>query len=222
MTHANLNTLIKRLGYTFQTEAIFKEALTHRSAGKPHNERLEFLGDAVLNLVIANELLNRHPTLKEGEISPLRASLVQRDTLAAIAKELSLGECLFLGPGEIKTEGVKRTSLLANALEALFGAVFVDGGFEAAERLILSVYHSRLNSKVSVKDAKTELQEYLHANKISLPIYELIQSTGAAHAKHFHVVCTIQALDLSKEGRGTTRRKAEQEAAQAILTHLKK
>ncbi len=223
MAHADIKQLSSQLGYTFQAEATLKEALTHRSAGKPHNERLEFLGDAVLNLVIADELLKRHPGLKEGELSPIRASLVRGDTLAAIAKELALGQYLSLGPGEIKTGGTERTSTLADALEALFGAVFVDGGFAAAQALILQVYHKRLSAQqVSAKDAKTELQEYLHANKIPLPSYKLIQSTGAAHAKNFQVACTIEALGLSQEGNATTRRKAEQQAALNMLKHLKK
>lgn len=226
MALENIKKLNTRLEYTFQSEGTLKQALTHCSAGTPHNERLEFLGDSVLNLIITNALFKRYPNLKEGELSPLRAELVKGETLAIIAKELALGECLSLGPGEIKTGGTERTSILADALEAIFGAVFLDGGFNAAEALILRVYHSRLEqhhaNQASGIDSKTELQEYLHAHKIPLATYTLIQTKGAAHAQEFHVSCSIKSLDLSKKGSGTTRRKAEQLAAYAVLKHLKK
>ncbi len=222
----NIKPLSKRLGYTFQSEATLKQALTHRSASTPHNERLEFLGDAVLSLVISDALFKRYPNLKEGELSPLRAALVKGETLAVIAKELDLGSHLLLGPGEIKTGGTERTSILADAFEAILGAVFLDGGFKAAEALILRVYHSRLEThqanQAAVKDSKTELQEYLHAHHIPLATYTLIQTKGAAHAQEFHVSCTIESLGLSKESSSTTRRKAEQLAAFAVLKQLKK
>ncbi|MDX2345919.1 MAG: ribonuclease III [Legionella sp.] len=215
-----------QLEYNFQNPTYLKQALTHRSAGTRHNERLEFLGDAVLDLVIADVLLKRYPELKEGELSPLRAELVKGETLAVIAKELNLGEALYLGAGEIKTGGAERTSILANALEAIFGAVFLDGGFQAAEKLILQIYHSRLGqhhaNQASAKDAKTELQEYLHAHKMPLAVYTLTETKGAAHAQEFFVTCSISALNLSKKGCSTTRRKAEQLAAEALLKHLKK
>ena len=218
--------LSAHLGYTFQSDAYFKQALTHRSAGAPHNERLEFLGDAILNLVMADILYQRYPALKEGELSPLRAELVKGETLATIAKELALSELLSLGPGEIKTGGAKRTSILADALEAIFGAVYLDGGFEAAKQVILNVYDSRLKqhrpNQAAIKDAKTALQEYLHAHKIPLATYTLIQTEGAQHAQQFHVSCTISSLNLSKKGQSTTRRKAEQLAADAVLKQLQK
>ncbi|MCH9755737.1 MAG: ribonuclease III [Gammaproteobacteria bacterium] len=226
MPPLNTKQLSIRLGYTFQSEATLKQALTHRSFGAPHNERLEFLGDSILNLVIANALFKRYPNLKEGELSPLRAELVKGETLAVIAKELDLGEYLLLGPGEIKTGGAKRTSILADTLEAILGAVFLDGGFEITEKLVLNIYHSRLEqhsaNQASIKDSKTELQEYLHAKKMPLATYTLIKTEGAAHAQEFHVSCTVESLGLSKESRGTTRRKAEQLAACAIIKHLKK
>jgi ribonuclease-3 len=226
MGSESLQKLSTRLGYLFQNTAYFTQALTHRSAGTPHNERLEFLGDAVLDLVIADVLLKRYPTHKEGELSLLRAELVKGESLAIIAKELQIGEALYLGPGETKTGGATRTSILANALEAILGAVFLDGGFQAAEKLILHVYHSRLinhhANHTSVKDAKTELQEYLHANKIPLANYVLIQTEGAQHAQKFHVSCNIPSLKLSKKASGTTRRKAEQLAAAALLKYFNK
>jgi ribonuclease III len=218
--------LSARLGYTFQNTVYFKQALTHRSAGTPHNERLEFLGDAVLDLVIADVLLKRYPALKEGELSPLRAELVKGETLAIIARELHIGEVISLGAGEIKTGGAKRTSILANALEAIFGAVFLDGGFKAAENLILHVYQSRLAThqanQASARDAKTELQEYLHTHKIPLASYTLIETKGAAHIQEFYVSCSIASLNLSKKASGTTRRKAEQLAAEALLKYFNK
>jgi ribonuclease III len=226
MTHKENIALSARLGYVFKSEAYLKQALTHRSAGTPHNERLEFIGDAVLSLVIANLLFKRYPTLKEGELSPLRAELVKGDTLAIIAKELNLGGTLSLGPGEIKNGGAKRASILADAFEAILGAVFLDGGFQAAELVILHVYHSRIEhhhaKQASAKDSKTELQEYLHAHHIPLATYALVQTEGAPHAQTFHISCSISSLDLSKKGSCTTRRKAEQLAACALLKHLKK
>ncbi|MCH9689848.1 MAG: ribonuclease III [Gammaproteobacteria bacterium] len=226
MTHEKNTTLSVRLGYVFQSEAYLKQALTHRSAGTPHNERLEFVGDAVLSLVIANLLFKRYPSLKEGELSPLRAELVKGDTLAVIAKELNLGEILHLGPGEIKNGGAERASILADALEAIFGAVFLDGGYQAAELVILHVYHSRIEhhhaKQASAKDSKTELQEYLHAHHIPLATYALVQTEGAPHAQTFHVSCTISSLDLSEKRSSATRKKAEQLAASALLKHLKK
>lgn len=225
MTHEEKTALNARLGYVFKSEAYLKQALTHRSAGTPHNERLEFIGDAVLSLVIANLLFERYPTLKEGELSPLRAELVKGDTLAVIAKELNLGDILHLGPGEVKNGGTERASILADALEAIFGAVFLDGGFQAAERVILHVYHSRMEhhhaKQASAKDSKTELQEYLHAHHLPLATYALLQAEGAPHAQTFHVSCTVSSLNLSKKGISTTRRKAEQLAAFELLKHLK-
>ncbi|MDF1677632.1 MAG: ribonuclease III [Legionellaceae bacterium] len=226
MTHINTQALCSHLQYTFKSKKALQQALTHRSFGTPHNERLEFLGDAVLNLVIADALLKRYPDLPEGKLSPMRAALVKGETLACIAKELSLNEYLLLGPGEIKTKGAHRTSILADALEAIFGAIFLDGGFTAAEAAILHVYHARLeahNAKQAANtDFKTALQEYLHAHKIPLPTYRLIQTKGAAHTQTFHVTCSIDTLNISKTGQGPTRRKAEQMAASALLKHLKK
>ncbi len=226
MTDVDTKVLCTHLQYLFKSEKILQQALTHRSFGTPHNERLEFLGDAVLNLVIADALLKRYPSLPEGKLSPMRAELVKGETLACIAKELHLSEYLLLGPGEIKTKGAYRTSILADALEAVFGAIFLDGGFTAAEAAVLQVYRARLethNAKQAANtDFKTALQEYLHAHKIPLPTYKLIQTKGAAHTQTFHVTCNIDILNLSKSGQGPTRRKAEQLAASALLKHLRK
>ena len=178
----------------------------------------------MLSLVIADALFKRYPSQKEGKLSVLRAELVKGETLAIIAKEHALGALIKLGAGEIKTGGAERTSILANALEALLGAVFWDGGFEAATRVILNMYHTRLeqNAMLTTKDAKTELQEHLHAHKIPLARYSLIQTEGAQHAQQFHVLCSVDSLRLSEKGQGKTRRSAEQAAALALLSQLEK
>ena len=220
-----MQALMKKLDYIFQDDAYLKEALTHRSAGTPHNERLEFLGDAVLDLVIADALLKQHKTLKEGEISPIRAALVKGETLAIIAKELGLPDAIYLGPGEIKTGGATRSKILANALEAIFGAIFMDGGYHQAEKAILKLYAPYLTQEnpheILQKDAKTALQEYLHAHKMPLASYTLTATKGAAHAQTFHITCSIKAHNLSETGVGSSRKKAEQIAAASLLKHLK-
>jgi ribonuclease III len=219
----NMQTLTKHLGYTFASSAYLTQALTHRSANATHNERLEYLGDAVLDCVIAEALFIRYPALSEGKLTRMRASLVKGETLAELAKKIELGDALILGQGERHNQGHTRTSTLADALEAIFGAVFLDGGFDASKKVILSVYQSHLDQltpETSIKDAKTELQEYAHAKKLPTPRYTITKTEGDVHAQHFYVACHINTLHTA--GEGTTRRKAEQLAAEKLLEQLKR
>jgi len=215
--------LSKRLGYVFAQPALLQRALTHRSYAPDHNERLEFLGDSVLGCVIAKHLYNSYPQLSEGELSRLRSNLVREETLATLAQQLDLGSQLRLGEGELKSGGFRRPSILADVLEALFGAVFLDGGFADAERVMLNLYIPYLE-KVDVqtlgKDAKTLLQEYLQGKRIPLPSYSVIATEGEAHAQSFQVECVIPTLKISARGTGTSRRNAEQQAAQAAYQQL--
>ena len=223
MQNKNHTHLTKQLGYTFKSEAYLKQALTHRSAGTSHNERLEYLGDSVLNFVISNDLFKRYPELTEGELSRLRAHLVKGETLASIASELALGDMLYLGAGEIKNKGAERKSTLADALEAIFGAVFLDAGFEACEDVILRVFQTHLKQhtpETNTKDPKTALQEYMQAQKMPLPTYTLTHAKGEDHNKLFYISCTASSLNLSEKGVSKTRRSAEQIAALALLEKL--
>ena len=225
MPNKHYKHLTKQIGYSFTSEAYLKQALTHRSAGTPHNERLEYLGDSVLNFVISNDLFKRYPDLTEGELSRLRAHLVKGETLASIASELALGEALYMGAGEVKNKGFERKSTLADALEAIFGAVFLDGGFDACEQVILSVFDTRLKqhtAETNTKDPKTELQEYMQAQKMQLPTYTLTHTEGDDHSKLFYITCAASSLNLSEKGVSKTRRGAEQIAALALLGVLKK
>lgn len=217
--------LQERLGYTFASAKLLQQALTHRSHSTPHNERLEFLGDSVLNCIVAAELYARFGALKEGELSRLRASLVREQTLSELAGALELGEQLRLGEGELKSGGFRRPSILADALEALLGAVFLDGGFEAARTVALRLYQPLLDSadpSTADKDAKTLLQEWLQSRKYALPQYNVVSTHGAAHDQRFEVECLIKALDLRTTGTGTSRRLAEQEAARGAYERLNK
>ncbi len=212
-----------KLGYECRDPALLEAALTHRSATGPHNERLEFLGDAVLNCVVAMLMYRNYPAADEGDLSRFRASLVSGDSLAAIAGELGLGERLRLGSGELKSGGFRRKSILADALEALFGAIYLDGGFEAAERVIGMVLLQRLDSLPSaaeLKDPKTRLQEALQARGLNLPVYVVESIHGEAHNQIFRVRCAVDALKLNTFGEGLSRRRAEQEAARALLDQL--
>jgi len=212
------------LGYTFRRAELLTRALTHRSFGSPHNERLEFLGDSILNCVIAAELYHRFPGLREGELSRLRANLVREPTLHQIAQRLALGEQLRLGEGELKSGGYTRASILADAIEALFGAVFLDGGFEAAERAVLELYRPLIDAidpKATAKDPKTQLQELLQARKQPLPRYGVVSTQGAAHSQTFEVECLIPELELRTTGSGASRRLAEQEAARAAYNLIR-
>lgn len=215
--------LREALGYDCRDEAMLEAALTHRSAGGQHYERLEFLGDAVLNCVVAMLVFREFGAATEGELSRFRASLVSGETLAVIAAEVGLGEQLRLGSGELRSGGFRRKSILADALEALFGAIYLDGGFDAAARAIERLFLPRLTglpSAAELKDPKTRLQEALQARALPLPVYSVENVSGEPHAQTFRVSCTIEALGLSATGEGQSRRRAEQEAAQGALERL--
>jgi ribonuclease III len=216
--------LEKALGYAFADPGLLQTALTHRSHSTPHNERLEFIGDSVLNCAIALELYRRFPALTEGDMSRLRANLVRQDTLHQIADALSLGTVLRLGEGELKSGGHQRPSILADAVEAIIGAVHLDAGFDAAAALVGRLYAERLAAIVpgqQIKDPKTRLQEYLQGRRLALPKYALLDTSGEAHAQSFRVACEIPALRLTTEGVGASRRAAEQMAAEKALETLK-
>lgn len=218
-----LDNLAGRLGYQFKNAALLAQALTHRSFASNNNERLEFLGDGALNFIIANQLYNRFNKLPEGDLSRLRAQLVKETTLCEIAINLSVGESLRLGEGEMKSAGWKRPSILADALEAIVGAVYIDGGHLAAEALVLQLFGERINQidpKIIDKDAKSQLQEYLQAKKIALPDYSVVLIEGEAHAQTFKIACNIEKLNINTVGEGTSRRSAEQQAAQLALDKI--
>lgn len=211
------------LGYECQKGALLEAALTHRSAGGAHNERLEFLGDAVLNCVVAKLVFTEFGAADEGDLSRFRASLVSGESLAVIAQEIRLGEHLRLGSGELKSGGFRRKSILADALEALFGAIYLDGGFEAAEGVIERLFVPRLAnlpSAAELKDPKTRLQEALQAQGLPLPVYSVDAITGEAHNQQFTVVCVVDTLGLKTTASGPSRRRAEQAAAQLLLDEL--
>lgn len=211
------------LGYEPKDLTLFRAALTHRSAPGPNNERLEFLGDAVLNLVVAHHLYVAFPDASEGDLSRLRARVVSGEPLAETAASLKLGEALQLGSGELKTGGFRRQSILADAFEAVCGALYLDGGLAVAEGVIERLFEPRiaaLPAPHELKDAKTRLQEYLQSRGLMLPRYRVERIEGEAHEQTFHVTCEVPALRLSGEGRGSSRRRAEQEAAERILSDL--
>jgi ribonuclease-3 len=215
--------LQRKLGYSFAQASLLQQALTHRSHSVAHNERIEFLGDSVLNCCIAHQLYQRFGELKEGELSRLRANLVRQATLAELAQHLELGTYLRLGEGELKSGGYRRPSILADGLEALFGAFFLDGGFVAAQGVILGLYASmleRLDPQILGKDPKTLLQELLQARKIPLPQYAVVATQGAAHSQQFQVECQIPQLAIRTTGFGASRRIAEQEAAQLAFAQM--
>ena len=208
--------LVAKLGRGFVRAELLEQALTHRSFSSVHNERLEFIGDAVLNCVIAEALFAAFPGMQEGELSRLRAHLVNRDTLARMGRGLELGAALRFGDGEQKSGGADRASIIADALEAVFGAVFQDGGFEAAKQVILGVFSKELGAldpSSLGKDPKTRLQEWLQARKLAVPDYVVVNVTGHAHAQTFTVECRIPSLDVVASGTGSSRRTAEQAAA---------
>lgn len=209
--------------YLFRKSELLRQALTHRSYSATHNERLEFLGDGVLNCVIADQLYQRFSALPEGDLSRLRAQLVRQDTLHRLALRLDIGSALKLGEGELRSGGAERPSILADALEALLGAVYLDGGFDAARTLIASLYAELLDGldpSKALKDPKTRLQEWLQARKKALPNYILYETSGAAHAQSFVVACEIASPKLRTLGEGGSRRAAEQEAARLALEAL--
>lgn len=219
----SLASLQKNLGYQFQQTALLLQALTHRSFANTNNERLEYLGDGALNFIIANELYQRFPNLPEGDLSRLRAQLVKEASLFAIAQTLQLGELLKLGEGELKSAGWRRPSILSDALEAIIGAVYLDGGFVVAQQLVQRLYRAQIETidpNVISKDAKSQLQEHLQSKKIALPDYRIVSIEGEAHAQTFTVACDINQLQISTIGEGTSRRNAEQKAAQLAMEKI--
>lgn len=220
----SLDRLQDRLGHRFCDPGLLNEALTHRSFGQPNNERFEFLGDSILNCVMSMVLFARFEQLREGELSRVRASLVRQDALHRIARDLDLGEALRLGEGELKSGGSSRPSILADALKAVFAAVFLDGGFDAAKSVIDRLYVpllAEVDPRRPSKDAKTALQEWLQARKVALPTYVMVQSLGEAHAQEFEVACEVPKLGIRTLGRGPSRRIAEQQSAELALTALR-
>lgn len=216
-------SLYKCLGYTFKDVNNLKQALTHRSASKKHNERLEFLGDAILGMVIAKALYSRFPVQPEGKLTRMRSSLVKGDTLAKVAREFELGELLLLGPGELKSGGFRRDSILADAVEAIIGAIYLEAGMDTCEKLVLKWFAPRikqLDPEAVSKDDKTRLQEYLQGNKQPLPVYEVTDIKGKSHDQTFYVTCTASGLKRPIVGVGNSRRKAEQKAARQALEKL--
>ena len=220
-----LARLTQALGYRFRNPLLLEQALTHRSLGSRNNERLEFLGDALLNAVVANELFVRYPDIDEGALSRLRARLVSQPTLAALATELELGRHLRMASSEAKSGGQQRGSIQADAVEAVIGAVFLDGGYESAQRMILQLLAMRLAQPTSVealKDSKTRLQEMLQARGLPLPIYSLEKTSGENHEQTFYVSCRIEALKIGADGVASNRRAAEQDAAHHVLELLQR
>lgn len=211
-------------GHRFADAALLRQAFTHRSAGSPHNERLEFLGDALLNLIVAEQLYARWPKADEGAMTRARAELVRESTLAAIARSLDLGARLTLGPGEMKSGGHRRDSILADAVEALIAAIYLDAGFDACRTAVLGLLEPLLAGLPPLhqvgKDPKTRLQEWLQARQLPLPAYTLLSETGDEHDKTFHVACTLSEPPLAAEGEAGSRRAAEQRAAEAVLEKL--
>ncbi len=222
---ASLSALIERLGYEYRDEQLVVLALSHRSVGKRNNERLEFLGDSVLNFIISDALYHQFPQAREGELSQMRARLVKGETLAQMARDFALGEHLILGPGEMKSGGHRRESILADTVEALIGAIYLDGGMAAARETVLAWFASRLaNIEPAAranKDAKTRLQEWLQARKQPLPEYVLVATSGSEHRQRFTVQCRVAAVEDAFCGEGSSRRAAEQAAAQSALDTLK-
>jgi ribonuclease-3 len=215
-----LAELEERLQYKFRSGELLQQAVTHRSHGVVHNERLEFLGDSVLNCVVAQLLFLKYARLDEGDLSRLRANLVKQQSLSEIAERMGLSDFLRLGEGEMKSGGFRRPSILADTMEAVFGAVFVDGGFEGAREVISRLFEPVLkvvDPKTLGKDSKTLLQEYLQAKRLPLPVYTVVETRGAAHNQEFEVECSIPKLDVGVRGNGRSRRGAEQSAAKLAL-----
>ena len=213
-------------GYQFQQQQLLQQALTHRSfARSDNNERLEFLGDSVLNLIISNHIYHRFADADEGGLSRIRASLVKQSTLARVARRINLGDAIRLGSGELKSGGFRRASILADALEAAVGAIYLDGGYAAAEAAVLGLYRDELDAidlRAEFKDPKTRLQEYLQSRQRELPVYAVEQTTGKAHSQVFTVSCTLADLELRETGSGSSRKGAEQQAAQKLLDRLER
>ena len=220
MLNQQQKSLCKKLQCEFTNPELLQQALTHRSANKNNNERLEYLGDAILSFVIAEELFTRFPHVKEGKLSRLRASLVKGVTLAEIARELSLGDELILGPGELKSGGFRRESILADAVEAIFGALYLDSGLPSVKRLILRLYKERLDSinvEQVIKDPKTRLQELLQSHKQPLPLYSVSEVKTDAQSPLFEASCQVALLEKVVVARGRSHQKAEQKSAERAL-----
>jgi ribonuclease-3 len=220
-----LDQLQSALAYQFKDVTLLSQALTHRSKGSKNNERLEFLGDSILGFVAADLLYSRFKKSPEGHLSRFRASLVKKETLAELAREFSLGDYLRLGSGELKSGGFRRDSILADGMEAIFGAMYLDGGLEDVRKLIercLSARLDNLSAETDLKDPKTRLQEYLQSRRLELPDYTVTQTHGDAHEQEFEVQCTVVGLEQPVKGAGSSRRKAEQAAAKLALKKLLK
>lgn len=217
--------LCLKLGYSFSNAKLLKMALTHRSSDEENNERLEFLGDSIINCIMAEMLYLKFPFAQEGDLSRWRASLINRDMLGRLARELDLGSFLFLGPGELKTGGFERQSILSCAIEAVIGAIYLDGGFIVVRECVLRWYQPLLHTvsfETSHKDPKTQLQEYLQSIRFPLPIYFVDSVSGESHQQYFTVSCQIEGFQQKAIGKGTSRRRAEQEAASIMLGMIKK
>lgn len=213
---AHRDEFCQKIGYIFKKHALLHEALTHRSHSAPHNERLEFLGDGVLNCAVAGLIFRCFPDLPEGDLSRLRANLVNQQALSELAFGLNLGELIRFGDGELKSGGNRRPSILADALEAVLGAVYLDSSFAKAEEVVAKLYMpmlQNLDSKTLGKDPKTLLQEYLQSHKLALPEYSVVTTIGKAHKKHFKVECVVSEFNIRTIGEGASRRRAEQDAA---------
>ena len=211
-------------GYQFKQASLLEQALTHRSYSRQlNNERLEFLGDSILNLIISNHIYERFSAADEGDLSRIRASLVKEETLAQVARQIDLGDYIHLGGGELKSGGFRRASILSDALEALIGAIYLDSDYAQTETAVLHLYQEQLqnvDAGANLRDPKTRLQEHLQANKNSLPSYQVEKITGKSHDQVFTVSCKLTDLDMQSNGKGSSRKKAEQQAAQTILDKL--
>lgn len=217
-----MNLLEKKLNYKFKNPKLLNVALRHRSFGGVSNERLEFLGDSIVNFVIAAELFRKYPEFEEGELSRLRSNLINKETLAELAKEFNVGDYLYLGAGEKKSGGFRRTSILANTMEAIIGATYLDSDMETCQQKILTWYGTRLTGLTIVgqKDPKSQLQELIQARGLPLPTYKVVATRGKAHKQIFHVQCTVQGLEIISKGQGTNKQEAEQNAAKKFLAQL--
>ncbi|MDR1461912.1 MAG: ribonuclease III [Azoarcus sp.] len=219
-----IDRLQERIGHVFADKALLEQALTHRSAGQFNNERLEFLGDSVLNCAMSIALFGRFTDLREGEMSRARASLVCQDALARVALDIELGPCLRLGEGELRSGGARRPSILADAVEAIIAAVCLDAGFEAARTLVNRLFEpllAEVNPVFPGKDPKTALQEWLQGRRLALPTYTMLRVLGEAHAQEFEVACEVPMFSLRTIGHGSSRRAAEQQSAELALARLK-
>ena len=220
----NADKFCNLTGYQFRQQDLLEQALTHRSYSRSNNnERLEFLGDSILNLIISNHIYLRFTDADEGDLSRIRASLVKEESLAQIAMDIGLGDHIRLGGGELKSGGFRRASILSDALEALIAAIYLDGDYAQTEATVLRLYHGQLQTvdeNANLRDPKTQLQEYLQARKMHLPRYQVEQTSGKSHNQVFTVSCNITELELQSKGKGSSRKKAEQQAAQKILDIL--